>query len=283
MSSEAAEHEGKKHASHGPHQHGGGSHEEHEGAPEWLISFADNVMLQMGFFVILLALNMGPKATQEVDGDGNKVGANVQENMLDFAIAMREAFNNGVDPRSTNPRDQPLIQRLRDRQGKGDAARPGPPGKERDVDAPRPSEYYTPGGVIQFAHQSSALTHDGRRIATELAPKYRGTRWVVEVRGHASSWETFRDPRKSMALSHERAMAVAAVLVEHGVAWNQIRVVACGDADPVVPPSHDVAENYVNERVEIIQTRETLRQGASESAPASTPSPGAPGPRNPGP
>ncbi|MCL4212087.1 MAG: hypothetical protein KJZ68_15650, partial [Phycisphaerales bacterium] len=55
---------GKKHAhkrgGHG-HGHGGGGHEEgHEGAPEWLISFADMVMLMMGFFVILFALNVNP-------------------------------------------------------------------------------------------------------------------------------------------------------------------------------------------------------------------------------
>ena len=29
-------------ASHGGPAHAGGAHEEHEGAPEWLISFADN-------------------------------------------------------------------------------------------------------------------------------------------------------------------------------------------------------------------------------------------------
>lgn len=264
MSKESGEHEGKKHTSHGPHKHGGGDHEEHEGAPEWLISFADNVMLQMGFFVILLALNMGPKATQETEGDGDKTGTRVQENMLDFAIAMREAFNNSVDPRSTNPKDQPLIQRMRERQGEGDAQRPGPAGRHRDVDAIQPSEVYTPGGVIQFTHQSASLSPDGMRTAATLAPKYRGTRWVVEVRGHVSSWETFRDPHRSMALSHERAMAVAAALVEHGVEWKQIRVVACGDHEPLAPPSHDAADNYINERVEIIQSREVMRGGSGQ-------------------
>ena len=35
--------------------HGGGGHDEEEeaGAPEWLISFADMVMLLMGFFVMI--------------------------------------------------------------------------------------------------------------------------------------------------------------------------------------------------------------------------------------
>lgn len=51
--------------------HGGGGHAEgeHEGAPEWLISFADMVMLIMGFFVIMLAMNMGPKTTAVQGGE----------------------------------------------------------------------------------------------------------------------------------------------------------------------------------------------------------------------
>ena len=32
-----------------------------------------------------------------------------------------------------------------------------------------------------------------------------------------------------MRLSSERALAVAQVLVEHGLDWKQIRLVACGD------------------------------------------------------
>lgn len=60
---EGGSHGGGGHGGGAPH--GGGAHEEHEGAPEWLISFADNVALMMGFFVILLAMNMGPKGGGE--------------------------------------------------------------------------------------------------------------------------------------------------------------------------------------------------------------------------
>src|SRR5690349_11416681 len=81
---------GHRKGGHGGGGHGGGGHEEgHEGAPEWLISFADNVMLQMGFFVILLALNLKEPTTGGIGGkesNGDPPAA-----LLDAAIAIREA------------------------------------------------------------------------------------------------------------------------------------------------------------------------------------------------
>ena len=74
MSDHEHEGDGEEHDSHGGGSHGAphAAHEEHhEGAPEWLISFADNVALMMGFFVILLAMNMGPKAKGESQEEGN--------------------------------------------------------------------------------------------------------------------------------------------------------------------------------------------------------------------
>ena len=74
------------HGKHGDGGHGGGGHgggggheeEEEAGAPEWLISFADMVMLLMGFFVILFALNVQPKG-------GNPGGGGEVDELLDLA------------------------------------------------------------------------------------------------------------------------------------------------------------------------------------------------------
>ena len=59
------------------HVTGGGHDDEHEGAPEWLISFADMVMLIMGFFVILFALNMAPPATAGAGGNEEGEGTDM--------------------------------------------------------------------------------------------------------------------------------------------------------------------------------------------------------------
>src|SRR5262245_35934857 len=71
----------------GHHHHGGGGHGdgEHEGAPEWLISFADNVMLMMGLFVIMLAMNMAKETMGGIGGEEEFGGAPTAE-MADFVL-----------------------------------------------------------------------------------------------------------------------------------------------------------------------------------------------------
>src|SRR5262245_27478113 len=70
--------------------HGGGGHEEHEGAPEWLISFADNVTLMMGFFVILLAMNMKSPTAGGIGGKDKNGDPPSSPDMIDAVLAIRE-------------------------------------------------------------------------------------------------------------------------------------------------------------------------------------------------
>src|SRR5436190_22316472 len=105
------EKEHKKHSGHGGHGSGGGHEEAHEGAPEWLISFADNVTLMMGFFVIMLAMNMKSPTTGGMGGRDKNGDPPSSPDMIDAALAIREGFNNPVSLASTDPNDLPLIRR----------------------------------------------------------------------------------------------------------------------------------------------------------------------------
>jgi hypothetical protein len=117
---------------HGGGGHGGG-HEEHEGVPEWMVSFADNTALMMGLFVILLAMNMGPKATSVMGGNPDENGAgeamSAEDRMLDLALGIRSAFNNPVSMDSKDPRDAVLVKRLREK-AFGPLKQEGPPGNQ---------------------------------------------------------------------------------------------------------------------------------------------------------
>jgi chemotaxis protein MotB len=242
----------KKHKKH--HHHGHGDHPEHEEG--WIVSFADNCLLQMGFFVILWAMAQGPKGGG--DGAGDQAGAAPNTYMLDFAIAVREAFNTPVDMDSKDPQDLPLIERIKERIAHGETTEPGPDGEKKDAQAVRPSAFRDVAGFVEFEDNATELSARAKDAVRELADQLKGTQWVIEVRGHTSTLETFRDVEAARRLSYDRAYATAKALAAAGLDWRQMRISAAGDTDPVQPRARSAVEHASNQRVEIIKTPETL-------------------------
>lgn len=252
-------HEGESHGGgHGGGGHGGGGHAEgeHEGAPEWLISFADNVALMMGFFVILLAMNMGPKGKGTIEGDGNE-DPTANAEMLDFVIAVREAFNNKVDINSRDPAEAPLIRRMLQKTS-GKTNDDGPQGKHDGLQSPRPSDYNQITASVTFDDRAAVLSSQARATLIETASHLRDQRWIIEIRGHVSPFESMRNPVKAMELSYQRSVAAANAMVEGGIKWESLRLVACGDNDRLVARSFDRDQDRSNQRAEIVVTNESL-------------------------
>jgi outer membrane protein OmpA-like peptidoglycan-associated protein len=244
----------KKHGGHGG-GHGGGGHggEEHEGAPEWLISFADMVMLMMGFFVIMFAMNVQPKGGNAGGGGEQSEGVANEPDIVDFAIAVRRAFHNDVDLSSTDPKDQLLIQRiLAERaKGAGESKDEGTKGADKNVQSVRPSDHYGQGTRVTFAAKSAALSKDANETLDELAKRYRGQSTVIEVRGHVGVAENYGQPEQAMALSIDRALAAAKRLAAGGIDWWRIRVEAAGSGERVETAPMDAASDARNARVEV--------------------------------
>jgi chemotaxis protein MotB len=271
--------ENKKHegGGHGPPGHGG-SHEEHEGPAEWIVSFADNVALLMGFFVILLAFSMNKPASTGGSGDGS--GASSASSMqtspefLDAVLDIREAFHNPVSVNSTNPREALLVRRIMERRGQVPLKENGPPGQQYKMQSIRPSKYYNLCGSVPFEDNSIVLSEEGRTAVMGILEHLSGLRLIVTIRGHISAAEAISEPDRGLRLSFDRALAVATLLNEHDIEWRRMRVMACGDNDRMEPVLYGKTDQGLNQRVEVILTEELMPDitpTTESSAPAHEP------------
>jgi outer membrane protein OmpA-like peptidoglycan-associated protein len=210
----------------------------------------------MGFFVILLAMNMKPTA-QTVGGhpnDEEHTGVPNPE-MLDWAIAIREAFNNPVDPEA--PSDALLAARLIERERQGKAVEKGPRGQHEAVNTLRPTDYYGLAGLVSFKDKSAELDEEGKAQVRQIAEHVRGLRSLIDIRGHCSAAEAAEYDDRGMRFSGERAYAVARELVACGVGWDILHVIACGRNDRATERDYDRYASEVNQRVEVVVTSNT--------------------------
>lgn len=242
------------------------THEEpHEGVPVWLISFADNATLMMGFFVILLAMNLKP-AVGGLGGDSKEPGhPQPAPEMLDLAIAIRDAFNNPIDPNNASTIELPLVQRMLERSGTSSAEQAGQMGREHDVRSIRRSLYFSPAGSIPFDADSSAIGPAGRESLRQMHKVVKGHNLVIELRGHASAAEAFERHDRGVRLSYDRAAAVAQSLVAEGIPWSQLRIIACGDSERLYANAYNELSHRANRRVEIIVTDQVLNDPTRET------------------
>lgn len=247
-------HDEEPRARHHMMAHGAGGHddEEHEGAPEWLISFADLVMLIMGFFVILYALNATPPARAGADGDSDgEAAASVPfDRWAEFVWNTRKAFGNPIDLNTTDPELRKVVDWYYS-EGPGRAMDEGEDGEQTEVHSPSKSGERSLMVDVKFGHDTDYLTDQARVSLSKLAKQVRGLPMKIEIHGHASSGEVGRDSEAGLALSFERAMTVGRALAEHGIEWRRMEFVAAGNNDPFNSHPVDSADDAPNRRVEV--------------------------------
>jgi outer membrane protein OmpA-like peptidoglycan-associated protein len=244
-----------------------------EECPEWIFTFADLVMLMMGFFVILWVLKPNP----------NPKGGGADEEMIKLQAAIRDAFGYVPNPKSTDPVDMRMLldksnaPRIPDGPGAGGETRikrQGADGTDPEVTTIRLGKQSVVGGRMDFDRGEAKLLPDCITALDQIATQIRGHRNVVLVKGH-TSLDDFGDatatPAQNMDISLRRAQAVADYLASKGVAPDILRVEGCSTFEPVIQRQYTPASQGMNRRVEVEVTPTLVADLQSSPGPASAP------------
>jgi chemotaxis protein MotB len=249
-----------------------------EECPEWIFTFADLVMLMMGFFVILWVLKPAPGKS----GSGADQQA-VDEKWLETVAKIREAFGRLPDPTSSDPVDMHMLMKKieglepaykgRGKGGETTTPKQGARGTDPLVTIVRPGNHVTEGTRMVFAPGESALTPESTRILDEIARLIKGHRNIVQVKGHTSLDDLPEGATRQqlMDLSIRRAQAAADYLIAHDVAPEILRVQGCSTFEPVVQREYAPDSQAMNRRVEIEATDLLVQEQQDQSKPSAAP------------
>ena len=206
-----------------------------EECPEWIFTFADLVMLMMGFFVILWVLKPAP----------NKDSASPPptEEWQNTVAAIREGFGYLPDPHRSDPVDKILLAKMHTINpvkgptpgSKAHVKEDGAKGTDPEVQTIRDGNQALMGGRMLFNIGSAELTSDTKNALDQVADKIRGHYNIVMIKGHTAS-DDFPDgtpPQQQMDLSLRRAQSAADYLGSIGVDPQDLRVQGCSIFEPV--------------------------------------------------
>jgi len=253
--------------------------EECEECPEWIFTFADLVMLMMGFFVILWVLK---PASPQAPTPQNAVAQT--EEWLETVGEIRGGFGWEPNPRSNDAVDQAVI-RKRARNGPGlkgrvDHETRGAEGTDPEVTTIRQGAQSIVGGRLPFERGSATLSATATQAIREIAAQIRGHRNIVLVKGHTApdDYPEGTSAEAMMDLSLRRAQAVADALIRDGVDPAILRVQGCSTFEPIAQRAYSAAAQSQNRRVEVEVTANLVEERqdpkSAAVAPQSPPNPG---------
>jgi flagellar motor protein MotB len=245
-----------------------------EECPEWIFTFADLVMLMMGFFVILWVLK--PPAGKQGAGDSASTA-----HWVEVEAAIRGAFGHIPDPQSKDPVDIEMLyhnlQRINllnpGNGGKINRTEVIPEGQEDQVTTIRVSRFATDGGKLTFQPGQDVLSTAAKEALADIAAIIRGHRNLVIVKGHTSldDYPVSASADDKMQLSIRRAQAAAAYLTSQGVAPALLRVEGCSTFEPVVQRQYTPEALQANRRVEVDATATLVEELQDRPTPTTDP------------
>ena len=226
-----------------------------EECPEWIFTFADLVMLMMGFFVILWVLkpSPSPKTNSADNQDWIKVAAAVR---AEFGYVPKSGTSDPVDNFMLQQMSQPKIPDGPGEGGKTKVKPEGATGTDPEVTAIRPGQQAMVGGRLLFERSDSRLAPGTQKMLDQIADQIRGHRTIVLVKGHTSldDFDDSATAEQKLDLSLRRAQAVSDYLTAHQVQPDILRVVGCSTFEPVVQRDYEPTAQELNRRAEVEST-----------------------------
>jgi len=234
-----------------------------EECPEWIFTFADLVMLMMGFFVILWVLKPAPNPP--------KAGEQDQVLPMELLAAIREAFGHLPDPSSKDPVDVYMLMKKLDSLkplknpgdgGKTKLEKKAPEGAEPEVQLIRPSKQVGTGAKVLFTPGDIALSAESKRSLDQIATEISGHTNIFMVKGHTSSDDLPEGSNEEakMDLSLKRARVAAEYLASKGVNRQTMRVQGCSTFEPIILRAYTGPLRSLNRRVEVESTGTLVHQ-----------------------
>jgi chemotaxis protein MotB len=241
--------------------------EKPDGAPEWMVSFADMITIMMSFFVIMFALASGEKGKKDER----------QQAVLDsleyrFGPKWHPLASIGLMPGEAIVPGEGNTMKLRtppvDEDPDGEMVRIRGKKKAR-IFVPKSGDHAAVGGVIYFDQAGLELSDEQNERLRKLAEELAGKPQVIEILGHVSNRpmaadSTFRD---GWDLAYARCRRVADLLATMRIEPQRLRVaVSRGGAMPGLTETPD--DSRLDVRIDIYLT-ENLADGYSKAAESS--------------
>jgi chemotaxis protein MotB len=219
-----------------------------EGAPEWMVSYADMITILMAFFVVMYSM-AGTKDAAKQDPvmsslrkqfgrfTGSPSGKYVPRSAQLAGVGAGPVKRVGAIPGGAEPK--------------------APIGENARVTTIRPGGQVTIGGVIYFEEGASDLGADQERQLQLVVQELSGKPQKIEIRGHTTSRGQLQDSsfRDNWDLAYARCHRTIESLIAQGIDPKRLRVSVAGQYEPIHAGT-DAVLMKKNGRVEIFMLNE---------------------------
>ena len=226
-----------------------------EGAPEWMVSYADMITIMMAFFVVMYAM-AGAKDTKKQQPVMNSLNRQFGRYVPGPSSFLPNHLSAAMMASGEGQKTHGSDGQQKKKSTAGDAVR---------VTTVRAGDQLTSGGAITFDGDAVNLSDAQKHTLSAAAQALAGKPQLVEIRGHTAprappSGSGFRD---HWDLAYARCHATMEYLVSEGIELKRIRISVAADNEPVEAADGATA-GHRNSRVEVFMLNEFAEKTPTE-------------------